>query len=135
MLPSSTIALIGGFSDSYVSIGTDLLNASSLLGCFPLPPPEIPKTIVMISTTFDGSIDPWIIPAPSDIDSYGDQMPLSPAELAYQAIQITSEPSTAMVSTNGTNLPPITVLSKYLLNEVLPTHEAIREIMSLEERP
>jgi len=62
-------------------------------------------------------------------------MLLSPAESAYQAIQITSEPSTAMVSTEGTNLPPITVLSKDLLNEVLPTDEAIREIMSLEERP
>ena len=62
-------------------------------------------------------------------------MPLSPAELAYQAIQITSKPSTAMVSTKGTNFPPITVLSKDLLNEVLPTDEAIREIMSLEERP
>ena len=40
-----------------------------------------------------------------------------------------------MVSTKGKNLPPITVLSKDLLNEVLPTDEAIREIMSLEERP
>lgn len=89
----------------------------------------------MISTTLDGSIDPLIIPTPSDIDSYGDQIPLSPAELAYQAIQIASEPSTAMVSTKGTNLSPITVLSKDLLNEVLPTDEAIREIVSLEERP
>ena len=62
-------------------------------------------------------------------------MSLSPAELAYQAIQITSEPSTAMVSTKGTNLPPITVLSKDLVNEVFPTDEAIQEIMSLEERP
>ena len=91
------------------------------------------NTVAMISTTFDGSIDPWILSVPSDIDSYGDQMPLSPAELAYQAIQITSEPSTVMVSTKGTNLPPITILSKDLLNEVLPIDESIREIMSLEE--
>ena len=81
--------------------------------------------VVMISITFDGSIDPWILLAPSDIDSYRDQMPLSPTELAYQAIQITSEPSTALVSTNGTNLPPITFISKDLLDEVLPTDEAI----------
>ena len=85
----------------------------------------------MISTSSDGSIDPWIIPTPSDIDSYGDQMPLSPVELAYQAIQTASEPSTDMVSTTGTTLSPITVLSKDLLNEVWPTDEAIREIMSL----
>lgn len=38
-LPSSTIPLIGGFPNSYISIGTGLLKASSLLGCFPLPPP------------------------------------------------------------------------------------------------
>ena len=87
----------------------------------------------MISTTLDGSIDPWILPIPLDIDSYGDQMPLSPAKLAYQAIQITSEPSTTMVSTKGTKLPPITIISKDLLNEVLPTDKAIREILSLEE--
>ena len=124
-LPSSTVPLIGGFPDSYVSIGTGLLKASSLLGCFPLPPPDIPNTVAMISTTLDGSIDPWILSSPSEIDSYGDQMLLSPAKLAYQAIQITSEPSTYMVSTKVTNLPPITVLSKDLLNEVLPTEEAI----------
>ena len=87
----------------------------------------------MISTILDGSFDPYILPAPSDIDSYGDQMPLSPAELAYQAIQITSKPSMAMILTNGTNCPPITVPSKDPLDEILPTNEAIQEIMSLEE--
>ena len=124
-LPSSTVPLIGGVTDSYVSIGTGLLKASSLLGFFPLPPPQIPNTVAMISTFSDGSIDPWIIPTPSKIDSYGDQMPLSPAELAYKAIQIASEPSTNTVSTAGTNLPPITVLSKDLLNEVWPTNKVI----------
>ena len=62
-------------------------------------------------------------------------MPLSPAKLAYQAIQTASEPSIDMVSTTGTTLSPITVLSKDLLNEFWPTDEAIREIMSLKERP
>ena len=37
MLPSRTVPLIGGFLDSYVSIGTGLLKASSLMGWFPLP--------------------------------------------------------------------------------------------------
>ena len=81
-LPSSIVPLIGGFPNSYVSIGTSLLKASSLLGFFPLPLQDIPNTIAMKSTTFDGSIDPWILLAPSYIDSYGDQMSLSPAELA-----------------------------------------------------
>ena len=61
-LPSSIVPLIGGFPDSYVSIGTSLLKASSLLGFFPLPPPQILNMVAMISTTLDGSIDPWIIP-------------------------------------------------------------------------
>ena len=124
-LPSITVPLIGGFPDSYVNIGTGLLKASSLMGFFPLPSPEVPNIVAMISTTLDGSIDPWILPAPSDIDSYGDQMPLSPADLAYQAIQITFEPSAVMVSTNGTNLLPIMVLSKDLLDEVIPMEKFI----------
>ena len=65
-LPSSSVLLIGGFPDSYVSVGTSLLKASSLMGCFPLPPLEVPHMVAMISTTLDGSIDPWILPAPSD---------------------------------------------------------------------
>ena len=62
-------------------------------------------------------------------------MSLSLVESSYQAIQIASEPSTNMVSTTGTTLSPIKVLSKYLLSEVCPTDEAIWEIMSLEEWP
>ena len=57
-LPSSTVPLIGGFPDSYVSVGTSLLKASSLMGCFPLPLPKVPHTIAMISTILDGCIDP-----------------------------------------------------------------------------
>ena len=95
------------------------------MGCFALPLPKVPHTIANISTILDGSIDPWILPAPSEIDSYGDQMPLSLAELAYQAIKLSSKPSTALVSTNGTTLSPITVPSKNLLVEVLPTDESI----------
>ena len=62
-------------------------------------------------------------------------MPLSLAKLAYQPIQLASEPSTALVLTNGTLLSPKKVPSKDLPDELLPLDEAIREIMSLEERP
>lgn len=62
-------------------------------------------------------------------------MPLSPAELAYEAIQSASESPVTLVTTNGITGPPIIVPSFNPLNQVLPVNEAIREIMSLEERP
>jgi hypothetical protein len=126
---------VGGVPDSYVSIGTGLLKASSLMGCFPLQPPKVPQMVNMLSSIPHEQTDPWILPAPSDIDTYGEQMPLSPAELAYQAIQSASESPVTLVTANGTTAPPITAPSFDPLNQVLPMDEAIREIMSLEERP
>jgi hypothetical protein len=64
------------------------------MGTFPIPPPNIPPpfftSINMISTTVGEtpeSYDPWIVPSYDDCLHYGDRMPLSPTELAYQAIQ------------------------------------------------
>jgi hypothetical protein len=39
------------------------------------------------------SHDPWMVPDPDDHLRYGDEIPLSPVESAYQAIQSTT-PST-----------------------------------------
>ena len=124
-LHSKSVPLVGGVPNSYVSVGTGIIKASSLMGSFPVPPPEAPHMISMISTISDGSIDLWILPKPSEIDSYGDQMPLSLADLAYKSIQSAFEPSISLVLTNGTTLSPTTVPSKDLLHEVLPTNEAI----------
>jgi len=77
---------MGGVPDSYVSIGTSLLKASSLMGCFPLQLPKVPKTVNMISSIPHEPPNPWILLASSDIDTYREQIPLSPAELAYEAI-------------------------------------------------
>ena len=85
----------------------------------------------MLSSIPHEKTDPWILPAPSDIDTYEEKMPLSLAELAYQAIQFSSESPVTLVSANGTTTPPITSLSFDPLNQVLPMDKAIREIMSL----
>lgn len=135
LLPSGFVPLVGGVPDSYVSIGTSLLMASSLMGCFPLLPLAVPQMVNMVSSIPHGLTDPWILHAPSDIDIYGEQMPLSPVELAYQAIQFASESPVTLVTANGTTTPSITAPSFNPLNQVLPMDEAIREIMSLEERP
>lgn len=89
----------------------------------------------MLSSIPHEQTDPWILPAPSDIDTYEEQMSLSPAELAYEAIQIASESPVTLVSANGTIAPPITAPSFDPLNQVLSVDEAIREITRLEERP
>ena len=49
-LPSGFVPLMGGVPDSYVSINTGLLKGSSLMGCFPLPPPTVLQTVSMVSS-------------------------------------------------------------------------------------
>lgn len=64
----------------------------------------------MLSSIPHEPTNQWILPAPSDIDTYREQMPLSPAELAYEVIQSTSKSSVTLVLANGTTAPPITLL-------------------------
>jgi hypothetical protein len=37
-----------------------------------------------------GSFDPWVVPHPEDVDSYGASMPLTLVDISYQVIQSTS---------------------------------------------
>ena len=89
----------------------------------------------MLSSIPHGKTDPWILLAPSEIDTYGEKMFLSPVELTYQSIPFASKFSVTFVSANGTTTPPITPLSFDPLNQVIPMDEGIREIMRLEEQP
>jgi hypothetical protein len=69
-----------------------ILKYSSLMGTFLLPPHDTSPSISqinMISTSNIGTLesyDPWVVPIPTQYDSYGDQMPLSLIELYYQEI-------------------------------------------------
>jgi hypothetical protein len=70
------------------------------MGTFPIPPPYVPLPFVtsinMISTSVRKNLesyDLWIVPNPGNHLHYGDQMPLSPVESAYQVIQ-SATPST-----------------------------------------
>ena len=71
----------------YENVGVGLLKDSSLMGTFPIPPPDIPPPFVtsinMISIIFHEapeSYDPWIVPISSDYLCYDDRMPFSPVE-------------------------------------------------------
>jgi hypothetical protein len=62
--------------------------------------------------------DPWIVPDPGDHTRFGDVMPLSPVESAYQAIQ-SATPST----------PSLDELSPDPFRVIFPTDEMIMSVM------
>jgi hypothetical protein len=135
--PSSTLIHVPVTSLSlqnppgYENIGVGLLKDSSLMGTFPIPPPDVPHLFVasinMISTSVREtpvSYDLWIIPNLDNHLRYGDQMPLSPVKSTYQAIQSTT-PST----------PSLGDLSPDPFRIIFPTDEMIMSVMSMEDTP
>jgi hypothetical protein len=94
------VSFISKTPPGYDNVGVGLLKDSTLMGTFPIPPPDIPPPFVtsinMISTSVretPASQGPWIVPNPGDYLRYGEQIPLSPVESAYQSIQ-SATPST-----------------------------------------
>ena len=75
-------------SKSYESLGAGLFKDPSLMGVFPLPPPNV-ASINMITIRSD----PWILPPTDQVESWGNEMQLSPAELNYVKIVAASAPS------------------------------------------
>jgi hypothetical protein len=108
-----------------------LLKDSTLMGAFPIPPPDIPppffSSINMISTSIHEtpeSYDPWIVPSSGDYLSYDDKMCLSLVESAYQAIQSTTP-----------SLPSLGDTSPDPFHVIFPTNEMIMVVMSMEDTP
>jgi hypothetical protein len=114
------------------------------MGTFPtsLPPTsQHISTINMISNmayqSYESS-DPWIVPSPLEFDALGDTMPLSPAEVAYDAIQCTS-PSLDekhLLESTTYSLPSwldsLSYTFDYILH-IFPSDESIMEMLSIEE--
>ena len=101
------------------------------MGTFPIPPLDVPHLFVasinMISTSVHRtptSYDPWMVPNPDDHLRYGDEMPLSPVESAYQSIQ-SETPSTP--SLGDLSLDPFCI--------IFPTNKMIMFVMSVEDTP
>lgn len=69
-LRSGFVPLVGRGFDCYVSLGTGLLKASSLMGCFPLPPLQVSQSVNMLSSIPHELTDPWILMAPLDLDTF-----------------------------------------------------------------
>jgi hypothetical protein len=122
---TGNILFIAKTPPGYENVGVGLLKDSSLMGTFPIPPPDVPRSSVasinMISTVphkLPASHDPWIVPDPGDHLRFGDAMLLSPVESAYQAIQ-SATPST----------PSLDELSPDPFRVIFPTDEMIMSIM------
>ena len=72
----------------YVRLG--LVKYFSLMGTFAIPPPNVPRTISNINMITSSTMpfdDTWNVSLESELDSYGGEMPLSPYESEYVAIQ------------------------------------------------
>ena len=123
-------------SKSYESLGARLFKDPSLMGVFPLPPPNV-ASINMITVRSD----PWILPPTDQVESWGDEMPLSPAELNY--VEIIAASATSPEPAPSSKVPDSYAPSPWLgdetssdpLKEIFPFDEAIIETMYPEEPP
>lgn len=113
------------------------------MGVFPPPVPDAfvaPINMISYVGTFVG--DPWILADPTEVETYGDTMSLSPAEKTCSVIQSESA-STICPPMEGeldqyslpewANIP--SSLSHDFLNAALLSDEAIIKAMTLSERP
>jgi hypothetical protein len=122
---TGNVPFIAKTPPGYENVSVGLLKDSSLMGTFPIPPPDVPRPYVasinMISTLphkLPASNDPWIVLDPGDHTRFSDEMSLSPVEFAYQAIQSTT-PSTSSLDE----------LSHDPFRVIFPTDEMIMSIM------
>ena len=93
------IPYVGKAATPYENIGLGLLKYSSLMGVFLLP--LLPLNVASINMISSGHYQ-WIVPNLDQIESFGDNMPLSTAKQMYQDIITTydaaSETNTHLVS-------------------------------------
>lgn len=123
---------MGNIEVPYESVGAGLFKDSALMGTFTLPPSNVTSI-----NTISISIDPWILPTPDQIDSFGDSIPLIPLEKNYQEIVLASmatSESHIVFSMNLETYVPSPWLGSWdspnPLNETFPTNESINEVIS-----
>jgi hypothetical protein len=128
---TSNVPFISKTPLNYENVGVGILKDSTLMGTFPIPPPDIPPpffaSINMIPTFVrqtPESYDPWIVPRSGDCLRYDDRIPLSLVELAYQAIQLETPSPPSLGDT-----------SPDLFHVIFPTDEMIMEVMYMEDNP
>ena len=113
------------------------------MGVFPPPIPNAfiaPINMISYVSNFVG--DPWILPNPAEVETYGNTMLLSPAERTYSAIQsefvsVNCSPKEDELDqyslSEWANIPSLS--SHEFLSDTLLSDEGILEAMMLSERP
>jgi hypothetical protein len=92
----SNVPFIDGAKKSYMSVGMRMFKDSSLMVKFPLPPapPSTNIALVPMISSFTsgslGSFNPWVVPHPKDIESYGASMPPTVVDIVDPKIPSTS---------------------------------------------
>jgi hypothetical protein len=88
------VPFVGDTQQSCMSVGVGMFKYPSLMGIFPLPPPLVAANISlinMISSFIGGShrfVDPWVVPHPKDVESYGASMPLTTFDIVDPLIPL-----------------------------------------------
>ena len=75
---TGNVLYVGNITIAYESVREGLLKYLSLMGIFSLLPPNVSSVNIISSGQ-----DPWIIPTPDQIDTFGKVMMLSPIEHMY----------------------------------------------------
>jgi hypothetical protein len=128
---TSNMSFISKTPPRYENVSVGLLKDSTLMGTFPVPPPDIPPPFVASINTISTSVheiptsyDPWIVLDPGDYLRYGKKMALSLVKSTYHVIQSTN-PSNSSLGDSSTD--PFHV--------IFPTDNMIMSIMSMEDTP
>jgi len=89
---NTNVSFVEDSPRGYASVGVGILKDSSLLGAFPLSPLDITHIDIfnMIYSIGHSSsaYDPWVIPDPSKVESFGASMSLLSAKLSYAMLQL-----------------------------------------------
>jgi len=86
------VPFVGDSKSAYKSLGARMFKKSSLMGTFTLPPPPFstnvaPINIIYFNTSGScGYFDPWVVPHPQKLESYGAHMPLRVIDISYEMI-------------------------------------------------
>jgi len=125
----------------YKDVGVGLVKDSGLLGTFHfLSINADPSFATIHMITSDNIIydDPWIVPSETEIDSFGNSMPLSPYELAYEAVVSFSDKSSTQIDQmNVVGEEPLftSTSERITFPEVVSSDEQLREILSVDDLP
>lgn len=130
------VPFVENTSISFKSVGAGLFKDPALMGVFSLPPPNLASISMILVRS-----DPWVLPPIDQIESWGEEMSLSPAELNYIEIAVVSAPPVESASLrralDSYDYSPWLGECASLdpLKEIFPSDEGIIETMSLKEPP